>query len=217
MSIDRSYIYFWGAILSGVLTVVMFIYTNVVVPVWDGIVGTYYSWMKPAPTPSPQPTSTTVANSVRAASNSKTPSSTPPPTIAPVTTPSPAPVVERSSVTKTGKNEWKVILTSTSWFDTGIRYITNYTLNVNKPNSDTDSNTLIKLNGQTFRNSEGRQIYFFDSNGFSPNIRDTVKLKLDNPGRSELIVAVSDVSNICRDWDNHRDIHLASSAWAQAR
>lgn len=79
-------------------------------------------------------------------------------------------------------------MTGDGWFDTGIPYITNDTVNINRYDSEeTDPNTLIKLNDKIYANKEGRQIFYFDRNGFRPNIRDMVKLKLNGAlGRTEL-------------------------------
>lgn len=116
----------------------------------------------------------------------------------------------------TGSSTWKVVLTNDTWFDTGIPYITNDTVNINQYNSqETDPNTLIKLNGKIFANRDGRQIFYFDRDGFSPNIRDTVKLKLDGGvKRAELKIAVAHVNAICPDYENHREIHKASISWS---
>jgi len=52
-------------------------------------------------------------------------------------------------------NTWKVVLTSSKWFDTGIPYVTNDTLNINEYGSmDTNTRTLIKLNGNVLSNKE---------------------------------------------------------------
>lgn len=113
-------------------------------------------------------------------------------------------------------NVWKVSLTSEKWFDTGIPYITNDTLNISEwGTQDTDTHTLIKVNGGTSSNKQGRQIFYFDNNGFSPSIRDTVKLRLEEGAEPvELELVVIHVYGICPDYQNHKDIHEESFAWA---
>jgi hypothetical protein len=161
------------------------------------------------------PTATTLL-----VSNSTKPRPSPTPVQTPVETPEPR---IPSSVQWIGKDSlngssiWKVVLTSNKWFDTGIPYITNDTVNINQYDSEnTDPNTLIKLNGKIFANRDGRQISYFDRDGFSPKIRDTVKLKLDGGGvgRAELKIALVHVNAMCPDYANHKEIHEASIAWS---
>lgn len=114
-------------------------------------------------------------------------------------------------------NYWKVVLTSEKWIDTGIPYVTNDTLNISEYDTqDTDTHTLIKVNGRTFSNKEGRQIFYFDNEGFAPTIRDTVKLRLEDGAEPvELELVVIHVNAICPENQNHREIHEASFAWAE--
>ena len=111
--------------------------------------------------------------------------------------------------------KWKVILTSNKWFDTGIPYSANDTLNVSQYSSqNTDPNTLIKLGGREYANSDGRQIYLFEERGTKPDFRDTVKLKLrEGATRVELEVAITNQAGYCIDPDGHQAIHDASYAW----
>ena len=115
-----------------------------------------------------------------------------------------------------GGNTWKVVLTSSKWFDTGIPYVTNDTLNINEYGSlDTNTGALIKVNGNVLANKDYRQVYYFDSAGYSPSLRDTVKLKLEDGAKPvELEITVIHVNAICTDDNNHRAIHEASIAWA---
>lgn len=115
-----------------------------------------------------------------------------------------------------GAQTWKVNLSSDKWFDTGIPYITNDTLNINKYGSqETDPHTLIKVNGNVFANKEGRQIFYFDRDGFKPSIRDTVKLRLEEGAQpTELEITLNHIYNVCPDYENHKEIHQASIAWS---
>lgn len=108
-------------------------------------------------------------------------------------------------------------MTSEKWFDTGIPYVTNDTLNVNEYGpQEIDTHTLIKVNGRSFSNKDARQIFYFDSNGFAPSIRDTVKLRLEDGAEPvDLELVVIHVNGVCADYQNHKEIHEASFAWAE--
>lgn len=137
------------------------------------------------------------------------------PTPVPVSTPeppNPTKVEWASKESFYGSERWRVFLSSTKWFDTGIPFITNDTLNIEKNYSRT---VLFKINGREFIIKGDRQIYFFDRDGYSPNIRDTVKIKLvdgDEPASFELVL--THVNAICTDYPNHTAIHDASKVWA---
>lgn len=162
---------------------------------------------------SPPATSTPVANKSKVK-----------PSISPTPVPTAIPIKRAPSTVQwikkddyLGSNTWKVNLSSDTWFDTGIPYVTNDTLNINEWGSqETNPGTLIKVNGRVFRNSEGRQIFFFDRDGFKITIRDTVKLKLDEGALPvELQLAVNHVNGVCIDYTSHGEIHQESIAWSE--
>lgn len=163
----------------------------------------------------PYPTIAPVSNKVKT-QPARSPQPTVEPTAAPIKRP-PSAVqwIEWNSGFR--GNVWKVSLTSEKWFDTGIPYVTNDTLNISEwGTQDTDTHTLIKFNGGTSSNKQGRQIFYFDNEGHSPSLRDTVKLKLEDGAEPvELELVVIHVNGICSDWQNHKEIHEASFAWAE--
>lgn len=167
--------------------------------------------------PTPYPTITPVSNSNKVRTQ---PTRSPQPTVEPT----PAPVKRPPSSVQWIEwsfgfrgNVWKVNLTSDKWFDTGIPYITNDTLNVNEYGTeDINTHTLIKVDGRTFSNKDARQIFYFDSRGFAPSIRDTVKLKLEDGAEPiELELTVIHINGECPDYQNHKEIHEGSLAWAE--
>lgn len=166
-------------------------------------------------TPPPTPTATIVSNQAKSR-----PTPSPQPTVEPTATPVKRPPssvqwIEWNSGFR--GNVWKVSLTSEKWFDTGIPYVTNDTLNISEwGTQDTDTHTLIRFNGGTSSNKQGRQIFYFDNEGHSPSLRDTVKLKLEDGAEPiELELVVIHVNGICPDWQKHEEIHEASFAWAE--